>query len=512
MYPVLAVTNATIQICNYSTSVACPSLVTTYTNSTAGTTCPTSAQLTPAISTSTPTCTATVDSEGGFGAWLPQGNYQYNVTTSYGTYGPYSLTTNGGGCNPNTIFGGCTGATTAAGANTNLINNSLISIGGQLGGIIIHDNGVAGNTGSQTPLTGGIIRSASTLDGGIYYAMNMQLSTDGTTWNADDVTRNSNLYEQGAAGNQLWVFPPTGTNPISINSSYNRGFREHYSSENYGPPAPNGIAVTALPDISILGGDPTDGYIYDHLSVANHYQTYFITASLFADTINTAEVASTNTVCDGTYATHPNFYGTSNDWCLRTTAGGGLAIDGATLTGGPATMLGFGPTDGAATFITQINLNGRAGSPIIQLLDNSGNANARNIKFGDGISNYGEFDLYFGAAGGGGYSSTPDFKIVPGTINIIGNSSTGPSPAIWFNDAASSGVNWEVVNARQTYGDLEFWQSSTSLKAAFLTPSGDFTNAGVIQAGTGYKSVDGTAGATVTTCTGFKNGLCISGT
>lgn len=29
---------------------------------------------------------------------------------------------------------------------------------------------------------------------------------------------------------------------------------------------------------------------------------------------------------------------------------------------------------------------------------------------------------------------------------------------------------------------------------------------------TGYKSVDGTVGATVTTCTGFKNGLCISGT
>lgn len=33
----------------------------------------------------------------------------------------------------------------------------------------------------------------------------------------------------------------------------------------------------------------------------------------------------------------------------------------------------------------------------------------------------------------------------------------------------------------------------------------------VIRAG-GYKSSDGTAGVTVTTCTGFKNGLCISGT
>jgi hypothetical protein len=34
---------------------------------------------------------------------------------------------------------------------------------------------------------------------------------------------------------------------------------------------------------------------------------------------------------------------------------------------------------------------------------------------------------------------------------------------------------------------------------------------GTIRA-TGYKSSDGTAGVTVTTCTGFKNGLCISGT
>ena len=34
---------------------------------------------------------------------------------------------------------------------------------------------------------------------------------------------------------------------------------------------------------------------------------------------------------------------------------------------------------------------------------------------------------------------------------------------------------------------------------------------GILQTG-GYKSADGTEGVTVTTCTGFKNGLCISGT
>ena len=37
------------------------------------------------------------------------------------------------------------------------------------------------------------------------------------------------------------------------------------------------------------------------------------------------------------------------------------------------------------------------------------------------------------------------------------------------------------------------------------------TRDGVIKSG-GYKSSDGTSGVTVTTCTGFKDGLCISGT
>lgn len=43
-----------------------------------------------------------------------------------------------------------------------------------------------------------------------------------------------------------------------------------------------------------------------------------------------------------------------------------------------------------------------------------------------------------------------------------------------------------------------------------LTPGTKLDVQGNIRA-TGYKSSDGTAGATVTTCTGFKNGLCISG-
>ena len=94
LYPVLASTTATVQICTYSTTQTCPSLATTYTNSSQATSCPTTAQLTPSNSGA---CTASVDAEGGFGAWLAAGNYQYMVTTSYGTFGPYDFTVGGGG-------------------------------------------------------------------------------------------------------------------------------------------------------------------------------------------------------------------------------------------------------------------------------------------------------------------------------------------------------------------------------------------------------------------------------
>jgi len=93
LYPVLANTNATVQICSYSTSQNCPSLVTTYTNASQSGSCPTTAQLTPSNSGA---CTASVDAQGGFGAWLAAGNYQYMVTTSYGTFGPYDFTVGGG--------------------------------------------------------------------------------------------------------------------------------------------------------------------------------------------------------------------------------------------------------------------------------------------------------------------------------------------------------------------------------------------------------------------------------
>ena len=109
LYPVLASTTATVQICTYSTTQTCPSLATTYTNASQATSCPTTAQLTPSNSVA---CTASVDAEGGFGAWLAAGNYQYMVTTSYGTFGPYDFTVGGGGSSGVASLNTLTGALT----------------------------------------------------------------------------------------------------------------------------------------------------------------------------------------------------------------------------------------------------------------------------------------------------------------------------------------------------------------------------------------------------------------
>jgi hypothetical protein len=108
LYPVLASTSATVQICTYSTSQTCPSLATTYTNAAQSASCPVTAQLTPSNSGA---CTAAVDSTGNFGAWLLAGNYQYMVNTSYGTFGPYDFSVGGGGSS-----GGVTSLNTLNGA------------------------------------------------------------------------------------------------------------------------------------------------------------------------------------------------------------------------------------------------------------------------------------------------------------------------------------------------------------------------------------------------------------
>lgn len=57
---------------------------------------------------------------------------------------------------------------------------------------------------------------------------------------------------------------------------------------------------------------------------------------------------------------------------------------------------------------------------------------------------------------------------------------------------------------------LDYGGTTTAAISIPIT-SGDITFGGTV-APTGYKSADGSAGVTVTTCTSFKNGLCVAGT
>jgi hypothetical protein len=93
LYPVLALPSIPVQICNApATGVPCTNLATTYTDSTAGTACPSGTQLTRPGSN---VCVANTDAEGAFGAWVLPGCYQYTLVASYGSYGPYDFCVGG---------------------------------------------------------------------------------------------------------------------------------------------------------------------------------------------------------------------------------------------------------------------------------------------------------------------------------------------------------------------------------------------------------------------------------
>lgn len=84
--PASVVPGATITVCNYP---SCVTPVTTYTDSTAVTPCPSYAQVTQANSTQ---CTSTTGSQGQFGFWLQQQLAMYKITLPTGQqYGPFPL-------------------------------------------------------------------------------------------------------------------------------------------------------------------------------------------------------------------------------------------------------------------------------------------------------------------------------------------------------------------------------------------------------------------------------------
>lgn len=93
--PISALPGTIINLCTgtAATLSAClASPATTYTDSTLGTPCPTTAQLTPATGGA---CLSTADNQGSYGFWASSGQYSYYLrvpaTAGGGTYGPYPL-------------------------------------------------------------------------------------------------------------------------------------------------------------------------------------------------------------------------------------------------------------------------------------------------------------------------------------------------------------------------------------------------------------------------------------
>ena len=121
----LWVANAAAYLCTHpsTTLAACQAApITTYTDSTEGTTCPTA---TPLVQLPGNTCTAATGTTANVGFWYGGGVFDYWIVSSYGTYGPFS-----GNSSNSTLPSSCgspigipcggTGATTAAGALTSL--------------------------------------------------------------------------------------------------------------------------------------------------------------------------------------------------------------------------------------------------------------------------------------------------------------------------------------------------------------------------------------------------------
>ena len=94
--PIYSVPNATINFCNSpANGVPCTNKVTTYTDITLTTACPTSTQV---VLSGTNSCVATTDQYGNWGVWISPGVYTFTVQVASGAaIGPYTVTISGGG-------------------------------------------------------------------------------------------------------------------------------------------------------------------------------------------------------------------------------------------------------------------------------------------------------------------------------------------------------------------------------------------------------------------------------
>lgn len=107
----LWLSNATVQVCQHPASIGSCTPVITYNDYAEDAQCPT---LTPLVQLPGTSCTASAGTAANVGFWYGGGPVDYIITSSYGTFGPYTISLGASGSNYLPLSGGhVTGAVTA---------------------------------------------------------------------------------------------------------------------------------------------------------------------------------------------------------------------------------------------------------------------------------------------------------------------------------------------------------------------------------------------------------------
>ncbi len=225
----LAVTNATISVCGYPAVLVqgmCTNTISTYTDSTLSTACPSTAQLT---APGTTVCIPTTGLQGTFGFWYDaaiQSHLTYTIKTSWGTYGPFDIQSGGGGsgCAQGTCVKNLPTGVTAAAATQTIIQPSISSVQSTLAVNSLNsyfhaeqfqspvntgNNGIA-NATAACPSTG------CTVDVAPNYSQTevpqgYQVSTNSFTW-----PTNTEVRDNRGGVEQFGFYDPASSSPATL--------------------------------------------------------------------------------------------------------------------------------------------------------------------------------------------------------------------------------------------------------------------------------------------------------
>lgn len=158
------VPSAGISFCaSPANAVPCTNKATTYTDQTLTSPCATSIQV---VLATTTTCVGTTDAYGNWGVWAPPGEYEYTITVSGASSGPYHVTLSPPSSGTGTIQAGSFNATGAIPFTINGVAAScswltdcstLVTITGALSPINKNFMTAANNNSIQLLASGGII-------------------------------------------------------------------------------------------------------------------------------------------------------------------------------------------------------------------------------------------------------------------------------------------------------------------------------------------------------------------